>query len=348
MSSLLITTKPDTGVPAAKDRTTPGARVVAPETATSVAEGRTTLGARELLKTEFSQLLEISRAAAQQALLLHPSVVTASPLILTGRCTTTPGCRHCKWEYLKSLGKPSFINDPTVKEVVKRAHALAEIGISRAFFATGWLGLRLPESYLNVVEQVCEAEPRLEYYGLFGALDSYSHRRLAKAGLSGMLTSLESPSEPVYRSFRTAGDSLLDRLRALEYARECGLALWTGFLVGLGEQEDDVVWGLETIARFEPESVSLLPFEPFPHTQMSDWPATDLRWLARVNAAARAFLPPSVVLFTDHYRQVEERFGEAIGFNGSYLTTPLERPGSTMPATAPPLQDPSRREKELL
>ena len=273
---------------------------------------------RQLLSLDLATLLELSEQAATQALAVNPATITASPIIITNSCTTTPRCRHCKWEHFKATREASYQGDRPLSSLIQLAHSLADIGTLRAYLATGWLGYRLPKEILETVETICTAEPRLEYYGLFGALDKQSHHDLASAGLSGMLTSLESPNEQVYRSFRPGGDSLQDRLRALEYAREAGLKIWTGFLVGFGENAADVASGIDTLLQIEPESVSILPFVPFKETEMGHYPPTDKTWLAQVNAAARITLPPSTVLFSDHYEDVDERYGASLGFNGSY------------------------------
>ncbi len=249
----------------------------------------------------------------------HRAHATASPIILSGSCTTRPVCRHCKWNHFKAVGRSPFILDMSTEEALARAHVLVEHGITRGFTATGWMGYRLPARFVEKVAAIHEAEPSLELYGLFGALDRQSHFDLAAAGMTGMLTSLESPSEHVYRSFRPGGDSLLDRLRSFDYAREAGLKLWTGFLVGLGETADDAARGIELIRPFEPESISILPFEPYPDTSMEHHPPTDPAWLARVNAVARVALPEVPYFFTDHAGNFDA-YAEALGMNGSYET----------------------------
>lgn len=277
---------------------------------------------RALFDRDDDELFSAALAASERAALRAggSGSVKASPLILTGDCRTRPVCRHCKWEHFKAESYDSFVLDRPISEIVDHAHYLADLGIDRAFVATGWMGYRLPREYLSAVEAIHGAEPRLTLYGLFGALDRQSHFDLASAGLSGMLTSLESPSEAVYRSFRPGGDSLTDRLRALEHTREAGLSVWTGFLVGLGETEDDVAWGIEAIARFEPESVSILPFVPFPDTPMEGHPAADPLWLARVNAAARVRVDSAAYFFSDHDHEFDRLYAERIGINGSYET----------------------------
>lgn len=286
--------------------------------ATGIDASETRLLFDELDDALFFAARETSRQAVSRA--GGPASITASPLILTGDCRTRPVCRHCKWEHFKAESYDSFVLDRPLSEIVDHAHYLADLGIDRAFTATGWMGYRLPREYLDAVAAIHDAEPRLALYGLFGALDRQSHFDLVSAGLAGMLTSIESPSENVYRAFRPGGDSLEDRLRALEYAREAGLSVWTGFLVGLGETEDDVAWGIEALAQFEPDSISILPFVPFPDTPMENHPATDPRWLARANAVARIRLDRTPYFFSDHDHEFDRLYAQRIGINGSYET----------------------------
>ncbi len=278
---------------------------------------------RALFDLPLDELVERAReAAARTAAALGDAAlpVGASPIILSGACTTRPVCRHCKWEHFKALRRDPFVLDATREEAVARARRIADGGVRRAFAATGWMGYRLPSRFVDQVAAIHEAEPRLELYGLFGALDRQSHLDLAAAGMKGMLTGIESPSETVYRSFRPGGDSLQDRLRSLDYAREAGLEVWTGFLVGLGETAEDCARGIGLIGAFDPESVSILPFEPYPDTPMASHPPCDPDWLARVNAVARVALPGVAHFFTDHSDPFGASTAGRLGLNGSYET----------------------------
>lgn len=269
---------------------------------------------RSLFDAPLDGLIEQAAAVPLQG-----TPTQGSPLILTGACATRPPCRHCKWEHFKAEGRGSFVLDTPLDDLIARAHRLADQGIDRAFTATGWLGYRLPGRFVRMVEAIHAAEPHLALYGLFGALDRQSHLDLAEAGLTGMLTSLESPSESVYRSFRPGGDSLEDRFASFDYAREAGLKLWTGFLVGLGETADEVAWGIEALHTVGPDAVSILPFEPYPDTPMADAAPCDTEWLARVNAVARLRLPEVPHFFTDHAADFD-RYAVRLGLNGSYAT----------------------------
>lgn len=274
------------------------------------------LRAQQLLAMDTKELERQARDVSAA----HPEKIEASPVILTGNCTTRPICRHCKWRHFKATKRDPFILDATEDTVRARMHQLAEQGVGRAFLATGWMGYRLPERFVRMVSVAREAEPSIELFGLFGALDRESHLELARAGLSGMLTGIESPSEKVYRTFRPGGDSLADRLRSFSYVREAGMKLWTGFLVGLGETADDVARGIALIAPWKPESVSILPFEPYPDTEMADCPPTDPVWLERAVAAGRICLPGTTYFFTDRAGGLGSELAQTLSLNGTYRT----------------------------
>lgn len=278
---------------------------------------------RALFDEPLDDLLDAAGAAAADAARrMGPAAdpVGASPVILTGACATQPPCRHCKWEHFKAVGRSAFVLDMTREQVLARAQTLVDHGVRRAFTATGWMGYRLPKRFVDHVAAIREAQPSLELYGLFGAIDLQSCRDLAAAGMTGVLCGLESPSQRVYRSFRPGGDSLADRLRSLDFARSAGLALWSGFLVGLGETADDCAYGIELLRSLEPESVSILPFEPYPDTPMAACPACDPAWLARVNAVARLALPGVAHFFADHAEPFEGAYVARLGMNGTYET----------------------------
>ncbi|MDR3053513.1 MAG: hypothetical protein LBU48_06610 [Coriobacteriales bacterium] len=271
---------------------------------------------RALFSLSSEELFAQARACAGR----YSQTITAAPLILTGDCTTDPPCRHCKWKHLRVIKPRSFTQDRPLDELIAHMRVLVNHGIARVFIATGWLGYRLPRACIDTIVSLREALPTLELFGLFGALDRQSHVDLASAGLDGMLTSLESPNEAIFKGFRPGGDTLSSRLEALAFAREAGLTIWTGFLMGLGEDEDDVARGIELIRPFEPQSLSILPFEPFAHTPMEHHPACDSEALARANAVARIALPTTEYFFSDRLDNLGQEYARQIGINGFYET----------------------------
>ena len=227
-----------------------------------------------------------------------------------------PPCRHCKWEYFKARGiQTGRRRDPA--ETAQWVKHLWNQGIRRTFVASGWMGYKIPSEFLRQVAVVRE-NSELEIYGLFGALDKQSLLDLKAAGMQGYLCSLESPSEAVYRSFRPGGDSLQDRLRAIDWAAEMGLAIWSGFLVGLGETESDIKNGVGMLKKMNPASLSVLPFTPFPNTRMIDsMPARPYDW-ARA-AAISTLAMPKADIFGDQASGMYRPYADLFAPNGAYV-----------------------------
>lgn len=242
--------------------------------------------------------------------------IYCSPNFINDFCTTKPTCRHCKWENLKVVNH-DFYGRRTIEDMKSRTKLLVEAGVNRIFMPSGWMGYKVPEYYYNCI-QVVKENSDMEVYGLFGAIDKESLLNLKKSGMDGYLCGLESPNEEVYKKFRPGGDTLSDRLETLKAVKELGLKIWSGFLVGFGESEEDVAKGLEILKEFEVDSLSILPFTPFPNTDMmANNPANPFKW-AKVIAVARNFMEKPD-LFSDNVDGFYHSYGLLGGANGFYI-----------------------------
>ena len=241
--------------------------------------------------------------------------IKASPAIITGECLTKPHCNHCKWDNTKEKNEQFSLKN-SVEAVIERGQFLESVGINRVFTASGWMGYKIPEDYPNYIEAL-KTKTELEVFGLLGAIDKESLKRLKSSGMDGYLCGIESPNEEVYRKFRPGGDTLQDRLSTLYYSKELGLKIWSGFLVGFGEEEKDVIKGLNILKDLEPESLSILPFTPYPFTNMmGDNPANPLYW-ARTVAQAHIYIEEANI-FSDMQSGFYGEYSLLTGANGSY------------------------------
>jgi biotin synthase len=248
------------------------------------------------------------------------SLLKASPAVIEERCKTDPPCRHCKWEHFKATGRQTG-KPKTVQQTIDWVKKLDANGVRRTFVASGWRGYRVPREFMGHIAAIRE-NSSLEIYALMGAIDKQSLAELAQAGLQGYLCGLESPNDAVYRSFRPGGDSRDDRIAALYAAKELGLKIWSGFLIGFGETDGDVLRGIDMLIRLEPSSVSILPFTPFPYTGMADrMPANPLKW-AKAMAAATLALPQADI-FTDQRESLYRPYGDLVKPNGLYRLPPF-------------------------
>lgn len=251
-----------------------------------------------------------------QAIAAGKPRITCSPNILNGSCVTTPTCRHCKWKGFKR-GDTAFSRMRTREEFLLRGVQLSDAGIDRIFVASGWMGFELPEEYYDHI-QALRQSVTCEIWALMGALSRESLQKLRDSGVDGYLCSIESPNETVYRRFRPGGDTLPDRIRALASARQAGLRLWSGFLVGFGETSEDVDEGIRMLADLGLDSISILPFLPCPGTPMERHdPANPYHWAVSMAKACVAM--PDVHSFSDQTSGYLETFGRLGGANGFYV-----------------------------
>jgi len=270
-----------------------------------------------------------------QALAAKRPRLNCSPNLLNGSCTTTPLCRHCKWEGFK-LQDNRFSRLRGKEEFLERGKNLEAAGIDRIFIPSGWMGYDLPEVYYDYIRDL-RAAVKTELWSLMGSLSLDSLKKLQDAGLNGVLCGLESPNTEVYRRFRPGGDSLEDRLKTLENAKKLGFSLWSGFLVGLGENEKDVEAGIQILKGFEPESISILAFLPGLGTQMEkDPPANPWHWAVSMAKTRLAF--PEADFFSDQTSGFMEAYGRLGGANGYYVFPAFDMKGRMLSSGGLPIR----------
>jgi biotin synthase len=96
------------------------------------------------------------------------------------------------------------------------------------------------------------------------------------------------------------------------------LKIWTGFLYGLGETEQDIIKALVLFKKLDIDSLSILPFVPFPNTEMQTWNPPNLYQWSRILAIAKIYLG-DINLFTSFEAQNMVAFGRNAGANGYYF-----------------------------
>lgn len=235
-----------------------------------------------------------------------------SPMPIIGTCTTQPVCRHCSWLNLRKV-YPGFSRKRTRDEIIQHTYTLNDAGIDRVFMPSGWMGYEVSDYFYDYITAVKE-NSKMEVFGLFGSVNKKCLIDLKNAGMDGIQCGLESPNEQVYRKFRPGGDALADRKETLYAAREIGLKIWSGFIQGVGETQKDIIGGLEFIASLEVDSISILPFIPYPYTEMwGDNPPNPLQW-ARTVAVARIYCKETNI-FTSH-ETLYANYGRIAGANG--------------------------------
>jgi biotin synthase len=147
-------------------------------------------------------------------------------------------------------------------EIVAEARAAQQSGAYRFCMALSGRG---PSD--RDVDHMCEAIRRIKSHGIrtclsAGLLDDAKARRLKEAGLDRLNHNLNT-SRQRYPAICTT-HTYDDRLRTLAAAREAGIGLCSGLIVGMGEAHEDLLDVIYTLRELAAESIPvnfLLPIE---------------------------------------------------------------------------------------
>lgn len=219
-----------------------------------------------LLKKDSSFLFEKAQVIAERK---HTDF--RWPIFFNTRCTMNPPCRHCLWygsRYYDTDWRRQYSQD----EVVKKANDLQKVGIKQTHLVSGWMGSEVPEYYYNYISAI-KAKSHLKVYGYFGPVSKECLTRLKKAGMDGYWTGIEVMNEKTFSNLRP-GDSLEARLRTLWNTKDLGLGVWSSFLMGVGETQDDIARVIEFLKDLDIESLMVVPVKPIPFTELecADFP----------------------------------------------------------------------------
>ncbi len=237
-------------------------------------------------------------ALIQQAAAIHqrfhkPGEVQACTLlsIKTGGCPED--CAYCAQSVRYQT--PAQVHKLLpIEEVVEAARAAKAAGATRFCMGAAWREVRTNRDFEKVLEMVRQVRALdLEVCGTFGMLTPDQAIALKEAGLTAYNHNLDT-SEKHYRHIITTR-TYKDRLDTLRAAREAGLTLCTGGILGLGETEEDRIDLLHTLCTLDPhpESVPVNALVPIPGTPLAQQTPPSIWELVRMIAAARLLMPKS-------------------------------------------------------
>jgi biotin synthase len=221
-------------------------------------------------------------------------VQTASLLsIKTGGCPED--CGYCSQSAHHDTGVKAtrLMDREAVLEAARRAK---QTGATRFCMAAAW---RSPKA--RDLDRVCSMIEEVRALGLstcatLGMLTADQALRLRAAGLDYYNHNVDT--SPEYYGEIVTTRTMQDRLDTLEHAREAGLRLCCGGIVGLGETIEDRLGMLVLLARLpeHPESVPLNMWSEIDGAPVKDRAERpDAIAFARLIAIARIMMPASVV-----------------------------------------------------
>src|SRR6266478_1055871 len=221
-------------------------------------------------------------------------VETASLLsIKTGGCPEDCGYCSQSAHYETGIKATRLMEQTAVIETAKRAK---QAGASRFCMAAAW---RNPKE--RDLDHVCDMVSEVKALGMetcatLGMLTSDQAKRLREAGLDFYNHNVDTSPEFSGQIITTR--TMQDRTDTLAHARDAGLKVCCGGIVGMGEQVEDRLGMLLLLANLSvhPESVPINLWNEVKGVPVNDTAERpDPIALVRMIAVARIMMPKSVV-----------------------------------------------------
>jgi biotin synthase len=247
---------------------------------------------RALHRLPFADL--VHRAQDVHRRHFDPNEVQVSTLlsIKTGACPED--CAYCPQSIRYDTGlEREALLEPAV--VIERARAAREAGATRFCMGAAW---RSPKDRdLDTVAAMVAgvAGLGLETCATLGMLTPAQAKRLKDAGLDYYNHNLDT-SEAFYGEVITTR-TYQDRLDTLAAVRAAGINVCCGGILGMGEEPEDRVAFLHTLATLDPhpESVPINNLVQVEGTPLAGTAAIDPLEFVRIVALARILMPGSHV-----------------------------------------------------
>ena len=212
--------------------------------------------------------------------------------IKTGGCAED--CGYCSQSAHFDTGLDASKLMP-LDEVVTAARRAKEDGADRFCMGAAWRSLKdrdVPK--VAAMIEAVKAEG-LETCVTLGMLEEGQAEALKSAGLDYYNHNLDT--SPEYYGTVVSTRTYDDRLDTLGRARQAGLKLCCGGILGMGESRDDRIGLIHELSKLtpHPESVPVNMLVPIKGTPLGESPAISVIEMARVIAVCRVVFPKSWV-----------------------------------------------------
>jgi biotin synthase len=282
---------------------------------------------RALYALPFPEL--VFRAQTVHRMHFDPGAVQISTLlsIKTGGCPED--CAYCPQSARYDTGVKAE-KLMALPAVLAEARAAKRAGASRFCMGAAW---REPKE--RDLDQVCAMVEGVKALGLetcatLGMLTGGQARRLKAAGLDFYNHNLDT--SPEYYGAIITTRSYRERLDTLGHVRDAGIRVCCGGIVGMGEDVEDRVGLIATLANLpqHPESVPINMLVKVAGTPLADGEALDPIEFVRTIAVARITMPRSVVRLSAGREDMSEETqalcflagANSIFYGPKLLTTP--------------------------
>lgn len=225
----------------------------------------------------------------------NPNEVQMSSLvsIKTGGCPED--CGYCPQaaRYHTDIEENALMTVEQVRTAAERAKGL---GSSRLCMGAAWRNVRDDDEFEQVLDLVRTVNGLdMEVCATLGMLTPNQAERLAAAGLYAYNHNLDSSEEYYKEVISTRGYQ--DRIDTIGNARQAGLTVCSGGIIGMGESIDDRLKMLMTLAslRPQPESVPVNALVAVQGTPLEDQRPVPIFEMVRMIAVTRIVMPKTTV-----------------------------------------------------
>lgn len=183
-----------------------------------------------------------------------------------------------------------------VDEVLMKAQEAKEAGSTRFCMGAAWREVRDNRDFDKVIDMVKGVNNLgMEVCCTLGMLTAEQAVKLKEAGLYAYNHNLDT-SEEFYNDIITTR-TYKDRLVTLENVRHAKISVCSGGIIGMGENENDRIGMLHTLATLpeHPESVPVNALVPVEGTPLEDQEKVSIWEMVRMIATARIIMPKAMV-----------------------------------------------------
>ncbi len=211
--------------------------------------------------------------------------------IKTGSCPED--CKYCPQSahYNVNLKKENLIDVSEVKEAAKLAK---KNGANRFCMGAAWKKLRDGKDIDAVIEMIKEVKSLdLEACVTLGSITKDQAERLKDAGLDAYNHNIDT-SPDYYKNIITTR-TFDERLETIQNARQAGISVCSGGIIGMGESWNDRAEMLRVLANLEPqpESVPINALVPVEGTPLQNQKIVEPVEMIIMIASARIIMPKS-------------------------------------------------------
>ena len=281
--------------------------------------------AKKLFNVPDEDLKELSKCANEITRDYNGNKVDVEQLNNIKKNACSEDCTFCGQSAFFDTGIETY-QLPTPEEVVTKAKKAKEEGAESYCLVAAW---REPSSkdFTNVCKIITEINEKvgISVECSLGFLTKEQATKLKELKVKRYNHNLETAKSKFPEICTT--HTYQDRLDTLEIAREAGLELCTGGIIGLGETREQRIEMTLELARIYPEEVTINILVPVPGTPLElqvDLPNSEI---TRIFSVIRFLLPESVIKISGGRETNLDDSGEELlqsGANGiitqGYLT----------------------------